>query len=160
VNLRGLRYRPANAAAASRTAAAARAQDGLKYCRNGIEVTPRKGVRSLRYLAAVSERRSGSGIYVLCVETPKTLDSDHQRTRDRLRTTHGKDFDRQYMQIMVEDHDQAVKLFRQEASSGRDLKLKQFAQNTLPTLVRLNFATPAAILREIVRRMVEAVRRR
>ena len=26
--------------------------------------------------------------------------------------------------------------------------------------VRLNFATPAAILREIVRRMVEAVRRR
>jgi putative membrane protein len=70
----------------------------------------------------------------LNVETPKTLDADHQKIRDRLRNMHGKDFDRQYMQIMVEDHDQAVKLFRQEASLGHDLKLKQFAQNTLPTL--------------------------
>jgi putative membrane protein len=70
----------------------------------------------------------------LNVETPKTLDDDHQRIRDRLRNMHGKDFDRQYMQIMVEDHDQAVKLFRQEVSSGHDPKLKQFAQNTLPTI--------------------------
>jgi hypothetical protein len=34
---------------------------------------------------------------------------------------------------MVDDHDQAVKLFRPEDSLGRDSRLKQFAHKTLPT---------------------------
>jgi len=38
------------------------------------------------------------------------------------------------MQIMVDDHDQAVKLFRQEISSSHDPRLKQFAQKALPTI--------------------------
>jgi putative membrane protein len=35
---------------------------------------------------------------------------------------------------MVEDHNQAVKLFRQENSSTREAQLKQFTQKTLPTI--------------------------
>jgi putative membrane protein len=70
----------------------------------------------------------------LGVETPKALDSEHERMREKLQTLHGKAFDEQYMRVMVEDHDKAVKLFRQEERSGRNAELKQFAQKTLPTL--------------------------
>jgi putative membrane protein len=68
------------------------------------------------------------------IETPKTLDVDHQKIHDQLHTMHGKAFDQQYMLVMADDHDQAVKLFRQEDSLGRDSRLKQFAHKTLPTI--------------------------
>jgi len=65
---------------------------------------------------------------------PKTLDADHQKIHDQLQTMHGTNFDQQYMRVMVNDHDQAVKLFPQEDSLGRDSRLKQFARKTLPTI--------------------------
>jgi putative membrane protein len=70
----------------------------------------------------------------LGIEMPKTLASEHQRIRDELRSMHGKAFDRQYMHVMVDDHEKAVKLFRQEAGSAQNAELKQFAQRTLPTI--------------------------
>jgi putative membrane protein len=70
----------------------------------------------------------------LGVDLPKTLDSEHERMREKLQTLHGKAFDDQYMQGMVEDHNKAVKLFQQEERSGHNTELKQFAQKTLPTL--------------------------
>jgi putative membrane protein len=68
------------------------------------------------------------------IEMPKMLDADHQKIHDQLQTMHETDFDRQYMRVMVNDHDQAVKLFRQEDSLGQDSRLKQFARKTLPTI--------------------------
>jgi putative membrane protein len=70
----------------------------------------------------------------LGIETPKALDSEHERLRDRLQALHGKAFDEQYMREMVDDHNKAVKLFQQEERSGHNAELKQFAQKTLPTL--------------------------
>jgi putative membrane protein len=70
----------------------------------------------------------------LCAEMPKTLDADHQRIRDQLRIAHSTAFDQQYMRVMVGDHDQADKLFRQEADLGHDPQLRQFAQKNLPTI--------------------------
>ena len=46
----------------------------------------------------------------------------------------GAAFDRTYAQEELRDHQQDVALFQQEADSGRDPALKQFAQKTLPTL--------------------------
>jgi putative membrane protein len=70
----------------------------------------------------------------LGVDLPKTLDSEHERMREKLQTLHGKAFDDQYMQGMAEDHNKAVKLFQQEERSGHNTELKQFAHKTLPTL--------------------------
>jgi putative membrane protein len=70
----------------------------------------------------------------LGVDVPKTLDSEHERMREKLQTLHGKAFDEQYMHGMVEDHNKVVKLFQQEERSGHNADLKQFAQKTLPTL--------------------------
>lgn len=70
----------------------------------------------------------------LGVDMPKTLDSEHERMREKLQPLHGKAFDDQYTHDMVEDHSKAVKLFQQEERSGHNTELKQFAQKTLPTL--------------------------
>ena len=70
----------------------------------------------------------------LGVDLPKTVDSEHERMREKLQTLHGKAFDDQYAHAMVEDHNKAVKLFQQEERAGHNTELKQFAQTTLPTL--------------------------
>jgi putative membrane protein len=70
----------------------------------------------------------------LCAEVPRTLDADHRRIRDQLRIVHGGTFDRQYVRVMVGDHEQAHSLFRQEADLGHDPQLRQFAQKILPSI--------------------------
>ena len=73
-------------------------------------------------------------VNALGFEMPNKLDTDHQRIRDQLAGMHGTAFDQQYRHVMVNDHDQAVKLFREEDTAGQNPELKQFAQKTLPTI--------------------------
>jgi putative membrane protein len=65
---------------------------------------------------------------------PTELDGDAKADVDRLRTAKGKDFDSMYVEQEQKDHDQAVALFKDEAQNGTSPELKQFAQETLPTL--------------------------
>ncbi len=46
----------------------------------------------------------------------------------------GDRFDREYADLMVNEHQKAVKLFRKEADKGENAELKQFASKTLPAL--------------------------
>lgn len=68
------------------------------------------------------------------VTVPTTIDPAAQKTYDKLAKLSGAQFDRAYVQDMVKDHREDVKLFQDEAKNGRDPALKQFAQDTLPTL--------------------------
>jgi putative membrane protein len=68
------------------------------------------------------------------IELPQQLPDEAQQLYDELRQETGRDFDRAYIDAMVEDHQKAVELFEQEASSGQDAELKSFAEATLPTL--------------------------
>ena len=53
---------------------------------------------------------------------------------ERLQKLYGEAFDRAYMRSMVQDHKKDVIEFQKEANQGSDTNVKQFAQNTLPTL--------------------------
>ena len=61
-------------------------------------------------------------------------DSEGQAEYDRLSQLSGKDFDRAYANDMVQDHQQDIAKFKQEAGSGQNPDLKNFASQTLPTL--------------------------
>jgi putative membrane protein len=65
---------------------------------------------------------------------PAKLDDKHQMVYDKLVKLDGADFDREYMRAMAMDHDDAVKLFKQQSESGQDPELKTFAMKTLPTI--------------------------
>jgi putative membrane protein len=60
--------------------------------------------------------------------------SEQQKTAEALKKNAGKEFDASYAKAMVKDHEEAVALFKKEASSGENAELKQFAKQTLPTL--------------------------
>jgi putative membrane protein len=68
------------------------------------------------------------------VALPTTLDAKDQAQKDRLSKLHGEAFDKAYMHDMVMDHKKDVAEFKHEATSAHDPDLKNFAQQTVPTL--------------------------
>jgi putative membrane protein len=46
----------------------------------------------------------------------------------------GKTFDKSYIKGMAKDHEEDIKEFEKEASSGQDADAKAYAVATLPTL--------------------------
>ena len=46
----------------------------------------------------------------------------------------GAEFDRRYMEAMLKDHRESVRLFEREAKNGKDAELKALAAKTLPQL--------------------------
>jgi putative membrane protein len=55
---------------------------------------------------------------------PTTMDSDHQDEWNKLNGLSGHDFDKEYIDAMVKDHDQAYDLFNDEVNSTQDAKFK------------------------------------
>jgi putative membrane protein len=65
---------------------------------------------------------------------PGTVPVDVQKKMDALKETQGDDgFDRQYMQMMVSDHQQTLTLFRL-AKTYSDKELQNFASKSIPML--------------------------
>jgi putative membrane protein len=64
----------------------------------------------------------------------RMMDPRHEQVANRLAGLTGAAFNRAYVQQMLADHQQAVKLFGAESRNGQDPDLKAFASKTLPTL--------------------------
>jgi putative membrane protein len=64
----------------------------------------------------------------------RDLPAHMQAERDHLARLSGAEFDRMYMQHMLQDHKKDVAEFEKEAEKGTDSALRTFAQQTLPTL--------------------------
>lgn len=68
------------------------------------------------------------------ITLPTDLDAKDKAVKGRLEKLSGEQFDRAYMQHMVQDHRKDVSAFRKESTSGKDPEVKGFAAKTLPTL--------------------------
>jgi putative membrane protein len=68
------------------------------------------------------------------VALPAELAGDHKATLDHLSSLSGAEFDKMYMQHMVEDHNKDVGEFDKASTSATDADLKAWAGKTLPTL--------------------------
>jgi putative membrane protein len=67
-------------------------------------------------------------------DAPSALDKAHQEKFDKLAKLQGKDFTRQYDDMQVSAHKDAVSLFERYAKDGDNPDLKAFAGKTLPKL--------------------------
>ena len=65
---------------------------------------------------------------------PSTTDATHQQMSASLQKLSGSSFDSKYLHEQLLAHEQAVTLFKTEASDGSNPRLKSFASSTLPTL--------------------------
>lgn len=65
-------------------------------------------------------------------ELPDQLDAARQRKLAALQESYGDEFDRKYASMMAADHENDLRVFQQEAGSGSDPQLKEFAAEVLP----------------------------
>jgi putative membrane protein len=69
------------------------------------------------------------------VALPQSLSAKDKATKSSLEQLSGSEFDRAYMRDMVTDHKQDVAEFQKESKSAHDPSVKNFAAQTLPTLM-------------------------
>jgi putative membrane protein len=65
---------------------------------------------------------------------PDSMMSKHKKNLESLRSKTGKAFDRQYMSMMVTDHNEDINKFQVASNNAQDTAIKGFATRTLPIL--------------------------
>ena len=65
---------------------------------------------------------------------PTELDAEHKAGLDHLSSLNGAEFDKAYMDHMVQDHEKDVAEFEKASQNAMDGELKGWAGKTLPTL--------------------------
>ncbi|MBW4889391.1 DUF4142 domain-containing protein [Mucilaginibacter sp. HMF5004] len=68
------------------------------------------------------------------ITLPATVDEDHQKKMDDLSKLNGTEFDKAYVDAMVDGHKKTLDLLNDEAKDGKDTELKAFAAKTAPTV--------------------------
>src|ERR1700744_1349112 len=68
------------------------------------------------------------------ITLPAGLDAEHQAKSDSLSKLSGKDFDKGYVDVMIEGHKKTLALMQSEAANGKDAELKAFAAKTAPVV--------------------------
>jgi putative membrane protein len=68
------------------------------------------------------------------ITLPTSLPAEEQKTKDKLSSLSGEQFDHAYMQHMLMDHKKDVAEFKKASTTCKDNDIKEFAGKTLPTL--------------------------
>ncbi|HEX8178573.1 MAG TPA: DUF4142 domain-containing protein [Pyrinomonadaceae bacterium] len=68
------------------------------------------------------------------MQLPTSVSDEQKEMMGKLAKLSGADFDKAYVDAMVEDHEHDVKDFQAQAGQGNDADVKAFAVKTLPTL--------------------------
>ncbi len=69
------------------------------------------------------------------ISLPASVGDDAKKDIDKLNKKTGADFDKDYMHMMLEDHKKATDDFKKASADCKDPDLKNFATQTLPTLM-------------------------
>ena len=68
------------------------------------------------------------------ITLPAAISPDMQKNIDDLKAKTGKDFDKAYIGMMIDDHKKVIDQFETESKNGSDADIRAFADSTLPTL--------------------------
>lgn len=68
------------------------------------------------------------------VTIPETPSEDNQKKAAKLAEKTGKNFDKDFMDMMVDDHKKTIDLFEDIQKKSTDTEVKNFVTNTLPAL--------------------------
>ncbi|HLP56093.1 MAG TPA: DUF4142 domain-containing protein [Fluviicola sp.] len=68
------------------------------------------------------------------IDLPASLTKDGQDAYDKLNEKSGKDFNKEYCDMMVKGHKKAIDLFEKYASDAEDSDIRNWASSMLPSL--------------------------
>lgn len=77
------------------------------------------------------------------ITLPAAISPEMQKNVDALLKLSGKDFDKAYINLMIDDHTMVIGNFEAESKNGTDADIRAFADKTLSTL-RLHLAKAEA----------------
>jgi putative membrane protein len=72
----------------------------------------------------------------LNIALPDSVSNDSKKEIDHMKMKKGKDFDKAYVSMMVDDHKKDIAEFRKCADNCSDSTIKSFAATTLPVLMK------------------------
>jgi putative membrane protein len=107
----------------SRMALEKSANSDVKDFAHMIEMDHKAALENLKDLMSKSD-----------VQVLKGLPSELQHDIDRMSSLTGSEFDREFINMMVSDHQKAIEMFNDEESSTQDPDMKMYVENTLPIL--------------------------
>jgi len=117
------------------------AGDGMAEVTVGkLAVTKATGLRIKNFaqMMVTDHTKAGNDLAQIAqkesITLPAAPDTTSQKKASDLMKKSGKDFDKAYVDAMVDGHEKAVKLFTDGAKNLKDSTLKAFAVSTLPTL--------------------------
>jgi putative membrane protein len=94
-------------------------------------------VRNFAQMMITDHTKAGNELKELAAKKKVALPTqlgDSQGMLEDLNRLSNADFDKEYVEAMVDDHEDTVELFKNEAENSKDAELKAFAAKTLPTL--------------------------
>jgi putative membrane protein len=91
------------------------------------------------------------------ITLPDSVSDEQKKHMDELRKKTGDDFDKAYIDMMVDDHKEDVDMFEKASNNLKDADLKSFAATTLPTL--RTHLDSAQIIQENNRKMMNNSKR-
>ena len=68
------------------------------------------------------------------ITLPDSIDADHKKKIEDLSKMSKKDFDKAYIDAMIDGHKKTLDLMNDEAKNGKDAELKAFAAKVAPTV--------------------------
>lgn len=68
------------------------------------------------------------------ITLPSAISPEMQKNIDDMQQKSGKEFDKAYINMMVDDHKKVISMFEDEAKKGSDADIRAFADATLHTL--------------------------
>jgi putative membrane protein len=125
--------------------------DGLSFVRNaaegglteikasGLALTKTSNQRVLALAKMMIDDHTKAGMELKKIETSKlvvgndTINAEHRKLIGELTSKTGRAFDKAYIDMMVNDHEQAAKLFA-GASRNNAVAIKDFATKTFPVI--------------------------
>jgi putative membrane protein len=135
---------------------------GLNFITNGIEgglteikasglaITNSSNQRVIGFAKMMISDHNQAGNELRKIETDKlvvekdTINADHQKMIMDISKKSGPAFDKAYMQMMVKDHENAVKLFA-DATTNNESAIQNFAKKTLP-IIQMHLDSAKAII--------------
>jgi len=107
------------------------------------KIAEQKGSKSVKEFGAMMVKdhtKAGDELKKLATDKnitlPDAVSDDAKKHIDDLSKKTGKDFDKDYMDMMVSDHKDVIDKFENVAKNSKDSAFRNFAVRTLPTLYK------------------------
>ena len=68
------------------------------------------------------------------LQQPKSIPAELQRDITRMKSLTGGEFDREFINMAVSEHQKAVEMFRDQQSTAQNQDVKKYVEDTLPKL--------------------------